>query len=48
MVSSADTPATGMISAGDLNPQKARMVLSLALASGLEPVAIATLIASVQ
>ena len=36
------------LSAGDLNPQKARMLLSLALASGLEPAAIATLIASVQ
>lgn len=36
------------LSAGDLNPQKARMLLSLALASGLKPAAIATLIASVQ
>lgn len=36
------------LSAGDLNPQKARMLLSLALAAGLEPHAIATLIASVQ
>jgi L-asparaginase len=36
------------IGAGDLNPQKARMLLSLALASGLKPAAIATLIASVQ
>ena len=34
--------------AGDLNPQKARMLLSLALASGLKPAAIATLISSVQ
>jgi len=34
--------------AGDLNPQKARMLLSLALATGLKPAAIATLIASVQ
>ena len=36
------------LSAGDLNPQKARMLLSLALATGLQPAAIATLIASVQ
>lgn len=36
------------IGAGDLNPQKARMLLSLALATGLKPAAIATLIASVQ
>jgi len=36
------------LSAGDLNPQKARMLLSLAIASGLKPAAIATLIASVQ
>jgi L-asparaginase len=36
------------ISAGDLNPQKARMLLSLALATGLKPAAIATLIGSVQ
>ena len=36
------------LSAGDLNPQKARMLLSLALATGLKPTAIATLIASVQ
>jgi len=36
------------IGAGDLNPQKARMLLSLALAIGLKPAAIATLIASVQ
>jgi L-asparaginase len=36
------------LSAGDLNPQKARMLLSLALATGLKPAAIATLIASVQ
>ena len=36
------------IGAGDLNPQKARMLLSLALAAGLKPAAIATLIASVQ
>jgi L-asparaginase len=36
------------LSAGDLNPQKARMLLSLALASGLKPDAIATLITSVQ
>jgi len=35
-------------SAGDLNPQKARMLLSLALATGLKPSAIATLIGSVQ
>ena len=34
--------------AGDLNPQKARMLLSLALASGLRPAGIATLILSVQ
>ena len=36
------------IGAGDLNPQKARMLLSLALATGLKPAAIATLIVSVQ
>jgi L-asparaginase len=36
------------IGAGDLNPQKARMLLSLALATGLKPADIATLIASVQ
>ena len=36
------------LSAGDLNPQKARMLLSLALATGLKPHAIATLITSVQ
>lgn len=36
------------IGAGDLNPQKARMLLSLALATGLKPPAIATLIGSVQ
>jgi L-asparaginase len=36
------------LSAGDLNPQKARMLLSLALASGMTPAAIATLITSVQ
>jgi len=36
------------LSAGDLNPQKARLLLSLALASGLKPAAIATLISSVQ
>jgi hypothetical protein len=34
------------IGAGDLNPQKARMLLSLAIATGLKPAAIATLIAS--
>ena len=36
------------IGAGDLNPQKARMLLSLAIATGLKPADIATLIASVQ
>jgi L-asparaginase len=36
------------LSAGDLNPQKARMLLSLALASGMTPAEIATLITSVQ
>jgi L-asparaginase len=36
------------IGAGDLNPQKARMLLSLAIATGLKPAAIATLIAAVQ
>ena len=36
------------LGAGDLNPQKARMLLSLALATGLKPAAIATLIRSVQ
>jgi L-asparaginase len=34
--------------AGDLNPQKARMLLSLALATGLKPAAIASLISAVQ
>jgi L-asparaginase len=34
--------------AGDLNPQKARMLLMLALATGQKPAAIATLIASAQ
>jgi L-asparaginase/Glu-tRNA(Gln) amidotransferase subunit D len=34
--------------AGDLNPQKARILLSLALAAGLKPDAIASLIGSVQ
>lgn len=34
--------------AGDLNPQKARMLLSLALASGLKPADIATLISLAQ
>jgi L-asparaginase len=36
------------IGAGDLNPQKARMLLSLALSAGMTPSQIATLIASVQ
>lgn len=36
------------LGAGDLNPQKARMLLSLALATGLRPSAIATLISAVQ
>jgi L-asparaginase len=36
------------IGAGDLNPQKARMLLSLALAAGLKPDAIASLIITVQ
>jgi L-asparaginase len=36
------------IGAGDLNPQKARMLLSLALAAGLKADAIASLIVSVQ
>ena len=36
------------IGAGDLNPQKARMLLMLALATGQKPAAIATLIASAQ
>ncbi len=40
--------AGATIGAGDLNPQKARMLLSLALASGLKPADIATLITSVQ
>jgi len=40
--------AGATISAGDLNPQKARMLLALSLATGLKPAAIATLIASVQ
>jgi L-asparaginase len=34
--------------AGDLNPQKARVLLALALAAGMEPAAIASLILSVQ
>lgn len=34
--------------AGDLNPQKARILLALALASGMKPAEIATLINSVQ
>jgi L-asparaginase len=34
--------------AGDLNPQKARILLSLALGAGLKPAAIATLINAVQ
>jgi L-asparaginase len=34
--------------AGDLNPQKARILLSLALAAGMKPDAIASLIGSVQ
>ena len=37
-----------MIGAGDLNPQKARMLLSLALATGMKPAAIASLINAVQ
>lgn len=36
------------IGAGDLNPQKARILLSLALATGMKPAAIASLITSVQ
>jgi L-asparaginase len=36
------------IGAGDLNPQKARMLLSLAISAGMTPAQIATLIASVQ
>ena len=36
------------IGAGDLNPQKARMLLSLAIGAGLTPAEIAALIASVQ
>jgi L-asparaginase len=36
------------IGAGDLNPQKARMLLTLALANGMKPAAIATLITAVQ
>jgi L-asparaginase/Glu-tRNA(Gln) amidotransferase subunit D len=36
------------IGAGDLNPQKARMLLSLALATGLKPAAIASLMSSIQ
>jgi L-asparaginase len=36
------------IGAGDLNPQKARMLLTLALSAGMTPSQIATLIASVQ
>lgn len=34
--------------AGDLNPQKARILLSLALATGMKPAAIASLITAVQ
>jgi L-asparaginase len=40
--------AGATIGAGDLNPQKARILLALALASGLKPAGIASLIASVQ
>jgi L-asparaginase len=36
------------ISAGDLNPQKARILLALALSAGMTPAQIATLISSVQ
>ncbi|HEX6313424.1 MAG TPA: asparaginase [Gemmatimonadaceae bacterium] len=36
------------LGAGDLNPQKARILLSLALGAGLKPAAIATLISAVQ
>ena len=36
------------IGAGDLNPQKARMLLALAISAGMTPFQIATLIASVQ
>jgi L-asparaginase len=36
------------IGAGDLNPQKARMLLSLAISAGMTPAQIATLISSVQ
>jgi L-asparaginase len=36
------------IGAGDLNPQKARILLSLALATGMKPAAIASLITAVQ
>jgi len=36
------------LGAGDLNPQKARILLALALASGMTPAEIATLINSVQ
>jgi L-asparaginase len=36
------------IGAGDLNPQKARILLSLALSAGMTPAQIATLISSVQ
>ena len=40
--------AGASIGAGDLNPQKARILLSLALSAGMTPVQIATLISSVQ
>lgn len=45
-----DVPAGrgARLSAGDLNPQKARILLALALATGQTPASIATLIASVQ
>jgi L-asparaginase len=36
------------IGAGDLNPQKARILLSLALATGMKPAAIASLVTAVQ
>jgi L-asparaginase len=36
------------IGAGDLNPQKARMLVALAISAGMTPYQIATLIASVQ
>lgn len=45
----APEPGQGaMLGAGDLNPQKARVLLALALAAGMKPADIGSLIASLQ